>query len=207
MQGSMFRKSIMVVVGYCLLFMAGATTTQAQSGGDWCATTSDPPQTPTACGQGCDFPSARNHWFATPSSVPVKIRIKFIVFARDDGSLQAASEAQVTAQFNQLRADFAPSNIDFDLVPPTRSIINNTTFRNFCTGLNRYNCLGPGDCRPLSQEHAMKEYAWQQLGGDLSGQLNIYVVDMDQMNPDETDGIGYYPWCTEPDGVRGGIIW
>jgi len=204
MQRSMFRKSIVVVVGYCLLFRAGAPAAEAQSGPNWCAMTSDP-VAPLSCGRGaCDSPSTRNLWLATPSSVLLKIRIKFIVFADENGNLPVASDEQVIAQFNQLNADFLPYNIRFVPVPneQLRSVVNSTRFRTFCAGLPLFACSPTGyECRPFAgEERDMKEYAWQQLGGDLSGQLNIYVMNMTLMQgePNENPrGIGYYPWCKD----------
>lgn len=133
-----------------------------------------------ACALGtCDTPTVRNSYIPTTSTPVRQLRIHFNVFANNDGSSPAATQASVDAQMAQLNSDFAPSKIQFCY---TTEFINNTTYRQFAD----------------SEETAMKNTYAESPGT----QLNVYVVNIQAGYL----GVGTFPWDPDALGAQGGLI-
>ncbi len=127
----------------------------------------------------CDIPAVRDGWIPDESTPIVTICVKFNVFANDDGSNPAATQADVDAQMVQLNSDYLPSRIQFEA---TTEIINDTTYRQFSD----------------SEEFAMKSLYADNPGG----QLNVYVVNILAGYL----GVGTFVWDPSATGTQGGII-
>ena len=127
----------------------------------------------------CDEPAVRDSWIPGGSTPIRSLRIHFNVFANNDGTNPAATQADVDAQVVQLNSDFAASKIEFCA---TTSFINNTTFRGFSD----------------SEETAMKlAYAH-----DPAHHLNVYVVNI----LGGYIGVGTFPWDPAALAFPGGLI-
>jgi hypothetical protein len=83
-----------------------------------------------ACiGEGpCDNPATRDAYIPDPGDPPISIRLKFNVFAEDDGSNQAATFEEVDEQMAKVNADYLPQGFQF--VYETE-VINNSTYRSW----------------------------------------------------------------------------
>jgi len=127
----------------------------------------------------CDTPSVRNSWIPTGSTPILTLRVHFNVFANNDGTSPAATQAGVDAQMVQLNSDFAASRIQFCY---TTEFINNTTYRQFAD----------------SEEVAMKN----AYADSPATQLNIYVVNIQAGYL----GVGTFPWDPDALGNLGGLI-
>lgn len=149
----------------------------------WCRTETDHPAAnvagntcPTA--GPCDVPGNRNVSIPSADQPFTVIRIKFNVFANNDGSNPAASPASVQAQLNQLNADYAPLRIQFQ---GEVEFINNSQYRVFNDG----------------EEGAMKN----AYADDPARKLNVYVLDNIF-----TYAVGTFPWNPIALGPLGGIM-
>jgi hypothetical protein len=61
----------------------------------------------------CDIPTVRDQWVVGPQTPITTIRLKFNVFAFDNGDFPAASTQEVTEQVAQINSDFLPSRVQF----------------------------------------------------------------------------------------------
>lgn len=127
----------------------------------------------------CDFAATRDSFIPNASTPVRNLRIHFNVFANNDGSSPAASQAAVDAQMVQLNNDFAASKIQFCY---TTEFINNTTYRQFAD----------------SEETAMKN----AFADSPATQLNIYVVNIQAGYL----GVGTFPWESDALAAGGGLI-
>ena len=127
----------------------------------------------------CDIPSTRDVWIPGGGEQPITIRVKFNIFANDDGSDPAATEYDANAQLGQLNQDYLPSHIQF---VATTEIINDSAFRQYT----------------YSDEFLMKSV----YADDPAHQLNIYVTTV----LEQFYGVGYWPWDTDATGIMGGVI-
>ena len=107
----------------------------------------------------CDLPTVRDASIPDASTPIVTVCIKFNVFADNDGTNPAASQADVDAQLVQLNADFLPSGVEF---VASTEFINDTTFRNLAD----------------SEIFAMKS----AYADNPTEQLNVYVVNIEAMS-------------------------
>ena len=162
----------------------------ADQGIDWCQTqirweAKAQPRGYSAAGsqcptQGsCDIPATRDAWIPDGGEEPVTIRLKFNIFANDDGSNPAATEADATAQVAQLDADYLPSRIRFTA---TTEFIHDSQYRVFTD----------------SEEYAMKS----TYVDDPAGQLNIYVTSVSA----GWIGFGTFPWDPQATATLGGVV-
>ncbi len=127
----------------------------------------------------CDEPALRDSFIPVGGSPIVSLCIKFNVFANDDGTGAAATEASINAQMTQLNADFLPSRIQFS---HTWEIIPDSQFRNFAD----------------SEASAMKN----AYADNPASQLNVYVVNIQAGYL----GVGTFPWMSAATSTMGGII-
>jgi hypothetical protein len=127
----------------------------------------------------CDNASVRDESIPGPSSPPLTIRLKFNVFAMDNGRRAMATQADVDAQVDQLNSDYAPVGINFSY---TTEFINSTAYRNFSD----------------VEESAMKS----AYADAPDQQVNIYVVDILAGYL----GVGTFAWDPNALGPLGGII-
>ncbi len=135
---------------------------------------------PACLTQGtCDVPAVRDSWIPGSSTPVLSLNIHFNVFANNDGSNPAATQADVDAQVATLNSDFAPSKIQFCA---TTTFINDSAYRSFAD----------------AEEFAMKS----SYANNASTKLNVYVVNIEGGYL----GVGTFPW--DPDALTnlGGII-
>ncbi|MCH8966821.1 MAG: proprotein convertase P-domain-containing protein, partial [Planctomycetes bacterium] len=127
----------------------------------------------------CDLPTVRDASIPDASTPIVTVCIKFNVFADNDGTNPAASQADVDAQLVQLNADFLPSGVEF---VASTEFINDTTFRNLAD----------------SEIFAMKS----AYADNPTEQLNVYVVNIEAM----FIGLGTFAWDPDATTAQGGIL-
>lgn len=128
-----------------------------------------------------DDPARRNTCIPT-AATPVKIvRLKFNVFARDDGSDPAATEAGVNAQVAALNNHYRPWRIQF---VHSMVVIRSTRFRHLDTNA--------GEETDMRTAHADQP----------ARQHNIYVVDL----PGGLLGRSTFPWQSAALDTQGGTL-
>ena len=158
------------------------------------------------CG-ACDAAAERDAWnpgFLTEDA-PMKIRVRFVVLRKTDGSEAVVTSAQVNAQVDGLNDAFRPYRIEFQSVETV--FRDNTTYRDFCDVLQQgQDCLcADCSCRNRFGEHTTLEGALKQAYAvDADEMLNIYVTDM--THAQGVKGLGYFPWCDGIDGIMNGIL-
>ncbi len=157
-------------------------TNQAPDGRllDWCRTQSPANATAgTGCNEGvCDIATIRDSYIPSPSDEFITIRLKFNVFANDNGSGATATQNEVDQQLNALNQQYEPLRFRFI---GTTQFINNTQFRNYDT----------------SEDFAMKS----QYAEDPMHRCNIYIVSNGGF------AFGTFPWDTNNAlTFRGGIV-
>lgn len=162
-----------------------------EHGGEWCATqnvweehaaeqeSQFSPQLPCPSQGACDNPSTRDLYLPSPGDEIYYARLKFNVFALNDGSLLAATETVIAQSVERLNADYAPGGIQFMY---EYEQINDTDYRYFTD----------------DEELLMKGI----YAESPSTQLNIFVVDIDE----SYIGVGTFPWDSRALTAQGGII-
>lgn len=104
----------------------------------------------------CDIPAIRDA-FAPGASTPMRwFRVHFIVFAEDDGSNPAATEAEVVAQVANLNADFLPWRIQFT---------HTVEFKNDSAALSGFDSSGMKDAHALNPESQCNIFVNEYSGG------------------------------------------
>jgi hypothetical protein len=163
----------------------------ADYGGEWCYTqvrwdeknsNADDMFSPTlpcpVMGQ-CDNVDNRDEAIPEPTDPIIYIRLKFNIFAYDDGSSPACTQAELDANVDRLNADYLPGRIQFFY---ETEFINSTQFRLFTN----------------NEESAMKS----AYADNPSTKLNIFITNIDA----GYIGVGTFPW--DPDALTyiGGVI-
>jgi hypothetical protein len=160
-------------------------------GGEWCYTqvrwdekslnmklALDPALPCPVQGQ-CDNVVDRDEAIPGPDDPNIYIRLKFNVFAYDDGSSPACTQEELDANVDRLNADYLPGRIQFIY---ETEFINSTQFRLFTD----------------DEESAMKS----TYADNPSTKLNIFITSINA----GYIGIGTFPW--DPDALTyiGGVI-
>ena len=165
--------------------VGASTAARGEGRVDWCATDTMQTKASPIAGVGtcplqgeCDIPSVRDSWIPDGSKPPILIRMKFNVFANDDGSDPVATQAEVDAQLAHLNEDFAPFGFQFT---GETEFINSTEYRFFSPG----------------EEVAMKT----QYADAPHAKLNVFVV----VNSAGWSK-GTFPWNPIALTALGGII-
>ncbi len=160
------------------------------------------------CGN-CDSAAERDMWDAgrLPPLTYMTIRVRFVVFRNDDGSISAATPQQVDDQVDVLNGVFRNYGIEFS--NEETAFVNSTQYLNFCapSGINCYCPPSPADCRDLMFPEvilAPEGYLKHAYAVDPDEMLNIYVTDMTY--GDGFKGLGYFPWGEEANGWLNGIL-
>jgi PKD repeat protein len=126
----------------------------------------------------CDDPATRDANIPNPGDPPITFRVKFTVFAEDDGSNQAATLEEVDEQMAKVNADYLPYGFQF--VHETE-VVNNSTYRSWAD----------------NEEYGLKStYADQP-----DRQLNVYLVYVEGAYSFAT-----FPWDPAATGIMGGIV-
>lgn len=148
---------------------------------DWCRTETAQPGVVAGADcplQGvCDVPSIRDLYIPGSADEFITIRLKFNVFALDNGTGATATQEGVDAQLAELNANYAPLRIQF---VGTTQFINSTQFRNY----------------DISEDFAMKSL----FADNPMRQCNIYVVNNNGF------AFGTFPWDTVALTAQGGIV-
>jgi PKD repeat protein len=160
----------------------------AGAGGEWCRTQQIydarypdhrksggaicPPEGP------CDDPATRDANIPGPGDPPITLRIKFNIFAEDDGSNPAGSLADAEAQVEQLNSDYAPYGFHFVY---DAEIINDSQYRSWAD----------------NEEWGMKS----TYADEPDKQCNIYVVYVEG-----SYSFGTFPWDPVATDFLGGIV-
>lgn len=127
----------------------------------------------------CDDPTVRDSWIPGPTTPVLSLNLHFNIFANNDGSNPASTQAEVDAQMVEVNGDYLEHNIQFCY---TTSFINDSTYRSFAD----------------AEEVAMKTTYAQSPATTL----NIYVVTVEG----GFSGVGTFPWDPVALTAMGGII-
>lgn len=174
----MKRATIVSVLGAAggMLF----ATMDPASGEDegWCETTSS--AVPACLVGPCDYREERNAWIPEPGRPFLRIRVKFNILS------SGASGGDVTDEIAQINDNFENSKIAFDVTPErlTESEFYNETVTSV------------DDADDIKEAHA----------DNPSGQLNVYVVNINFGGPVPVRGWAVFPWDDDATGVLGGIV-
>ncbi len=152
--------------------------------GGWCKTNdrwavNNPPAEGGACPieGSCDIPEIRDTWIPTLATPIQTLRMRFVVFAEDDGSNPAATQSDVDAQLVHFNEDILPSRFQF--VAET-AFVNSSQFLHFS----------------IDETDAMKTtYAEAP-----ESQVNVYVVQTSGFS------FGTFPWDPNAPTALGGIV-
>jgi hypothetical protein len=127
----------------------------------------------------CDNVDNRDEAIPEPDDPIIYVRLKFNVFAYDDGSNPSCTQAEIDASVDRLNADYLPGRIQFFY---ETEFINSTQFRLFTS----------------DEEDAMKS----AYADNPSTKLNIFVTGINA----GYIGMGTFPW--DPDALTyiGGIL-
>ncbi len=200
------RRNTFFQVAVVLVLMILAPARPGIGAEDWCPMSGGGlGQRATCVKEGpCDDAEERDEWVPGGSSSKLTVRLKFIIFCDDAVPPScAATEADVNAQIDQLRADFDGDYIDFERTGITS--VTDLRFHDFCGegGKVRDHCFCPSKCREEcdSEESDMKS----AYADDPDQQINIYVVE-NMRDHTGYGGIGYWPWCDDATGTLGGVI-
>lgn len=152
--------------------------------GDWCQTYErwaarhSPPEGGECPIQGtCDIPEVRDSWIPDPAKPIKTLRMRFIVFAEDDGSNPAATQAEVDAQLEHFNQDIVASRFQF--VAETE-FINSTEFRYYT----------------FDEDLAMKT----TYAETPESQLNVFIVQTSGFS------FGTFAWDPNALTALGGIV-
>ncbi len=166
------------------------------------------------CDHDCDTVAERDSWGPERLVDPhfIKIRMRLIVFAKDDTTDRAVSAERVDAQIDYLNQDFADYGIQFDVDPVQ---VNDTCYRylcnenytSYCTNV-AYCCDPPVLCcdsyNPQVPDCDFEDYQEVKM-------KNLYAEDPDQtlnvfVTSDPAADWAVYPWSSRADTATGGIV-
>jgi len=137
------------------------------------------PNLPCPAEGQCDNYVIRDNSIPGPYDPIIWVRLKFNVFAEDDGSNPAASQAEIDDNVDRLNADYLPARVQFIY---ETEFINSTQFRYFVNS----------EMNQMKFQHAESP----------STKLNIYIVTIDA----DYIGIGTFPWDSDALTYRGGVV-
>ncbi len=141
---------------------------------------------PNACSLegACDIATNRDQYLPDPQQEVYWIRVIWHIFHENDGSNAAASESEVNTVFNALQARYASAGIQFI----NQGILHHNS--------SQYRVLSS------SEDFGMKA----TFGSSVGTQINIYITDIEQTNPNGTVlGYAYLPW-DQAGATRFGIV-
>ncbi len=178
------RKRLSVCACFASVILACAGPTIAdEPGGHWCRTferwaSRNPQPEGSDCPlEGvCDDPAVRDTWIPKPGASFRVLRVRFNVFAEDDGSNPAASKEDLAQQIVSLNQQFLPSGIQF---LTEIEYINDSTYRF-------YN----------NDEIGMKS----KYADDPEHKLNVFIVRTSGFS------VGTFPWDSDALTFLGGVI-
>jgi hypothetical protein len=127
----------------------------------------------------CDNVENRDGAIPEPDDPIIWVRLKFNVFAEDNGSYPAVTQAQIDANVERLNADYLPGRIQFIY---ETEFINSSQFRYFTA----------------DEENAMK----MMYADNPNTKMNIYITDVNA----GYIGMGTFPWDSDALTSLGGII-
>ncbi len=155
---------------FLLVILMAAVPSQAE---EWRCVTEAPPspyaKTPGCPLEGpCDDPVNRDAAIPQPGDPVKTVRVRFVVFAEDDGSNPAATAQEVSDELALMNAEFAPHNIQF---VATTAFVNDSTFRTDVPG---------ADVDLMKQTYAVNPQT----------QVHVWVTDY----PAGLGGLAVVPW-------------